>query len=74
MKKLAEYRTWAIKKIRKAKNPAGVRTSSLTEGRTIKKRLGLLPRECDELLTELRNRGVLAYTNGHWWVRNEAAP
>jgi hypothetical protein len=69
--RLASYQAWVLRKIREGSNPAGVETVSLTTGRELQRRLGLEPRLAEVLLGQLRAAGVVAYTNGRWWIRSD---
>lgn len=67
MANLGDYRAWCVRKIQRAANPLGCGTAGLV-GKTAQKRFGVDVFTLEQWLKRLRNDGVLAYTNGHWWV------
>jgi hypothetical protein len=68
MSKQDDYRVWCIGKIQRAANPLGCGTVGLV-GKTPQKKFGADVFTLEKWLKQLRIDGVLAFTNGHWWVR-----
>ena len=68
--KVDDYEAWVIARIEKAraKSPLGVATGGLV-GKTAQKKFGAGEVALESALTEVRNRGKVAVTNGRWWLR-----